>query len=51
MTECEHKNVTWLSGTTGVVVGLNGDVAAVCDDCGLTATMDQMEEAADALPL
>jgi hypothetical protein len=48
--ECEHKNVTWLSGVEGVVVALNGDVAARCDDCGLEATMDQMEEAADALP-
>lgn len=41
MDECEHENVEWLSGEPGVVITLNGPVAARCLDCGAEATMDE----------
>jgi len=31
---CEHKNIRWISGAPSVAIVLNGDVAAVCLDCG-----------------
>lgn len=40
MTDCEHANIEWLSGVEGVVITLNGDVAARCLDCGMEATLD-----------
>lgn len=37
--ECPHENIRWLSGEEGVVISLNGDVAAECLDCGVQATL------------
>lgn len=37
---CEHENIRWISGEEGVVITLNGPVAAVCLDCGMEATLD-----------
>lgn len=39
-TTCEHPNPIWLSGEEGVVITLNGPIAARCPDCGMTATID-----------
>jgi hypothetical protein len=50
-TDCDHTNIEWLSGVPGVVVTLNGDIAARCLDCGATATMDTDDEDAPAAPL
>ncbi len=35
MTECLHPHVTWA----------DDNASATCDDCGLTATREEMEEA------
>lgn len=43
-TECTHERIDWVSGTPGVVVTLNGDIAARCLDCGATATLDDQDE-------
>jgi hypothetical protein len=39
--ECEHPEdrQQWLSGEVGIVVTLNGPVAAICLDCGAEATL------------
>ena len=37
---CQHENLEWLSGEPGVVIALNGNVAAKCLDCGKTATVE-----------
>jgi hypothetical protein len=38
---CAHPDPIWLSGEPGVVVTLNGPIAARCPDCGMTATLDE----------
>ena len=39
--DCEHKNIRWISGEEGVVITLNGPVAAECQDCGMVATLNE----------
>jgi hypothetical protein len=43
-TECDHTNVEWVSGEVGVVISLNGDVFAICKDCGAEARSSEQPE-------
>lgn len=42
--ECAHSNVEWISGEVGVVISLNGDVFAICKDCGAEARSSEQPE-------
>jgi hypothetical protein len=51
---CLHDNVTWLLPEGGVSWQMEEEPpyenpAARCNDCGMTATLTQMEEAANAI--
>ena len=35
--DCDHSNVTWLSGDANYDITLNGKVVAECADCGMVA--------------
>jgi len=34
---CEHKNISWYSGSSDWIVVLNGDCVGECLDCGMVA--------------
>jgi hypothetical protein len=42
--ECDHTNIEWVSGEEGVVISLNGDVFAICKDCGAEARSSEQPE-------
>jgi hypothetical protein len=42
--ECSHSNIEWVSGEVGVVISLNGDVFAICKDCGAEARSSEQPE-------